>query len=94
MTLREVVPTVTLNGRAAQKGSRILKGTNAFLLLLAVILLIAGFPSFLFGVFLAISQGPDGIGGDVALGFSFGGLVSVLCSLGIRAYLRRRDGWF
>ena len=85
---------MTLEGRAAQKNSKILKGKNAFLLLLAMILLIAGFPSFLFGVFLAISQGPDGIGRDVAFGFSFGGLVSVLCSLGIRAYLRRRDAWF
>ena len=85
---------MTLDGSAAQQSSRAEKGTNTFLLLLAVILLIAGFPSFLFGVFLAISQGPGGIGGDVAFGFSFGGLVSVLCSLGIRAYLRRRDGSF
>ena len=92
--MREVVPTMTLDGRVAQKNSRVLKGTNALLLLLAVILLITGFPFFLFGAFLAISQGPDGIGRDVAFGFSFGGLVSVLCSLGIRAYLRRRDGWF
>ena len=85
---------MTLDGSAAQRSSRVEKGTNTFLLLLAVILLIAGFPSFLFGVFLAISQGPGGIGGDVAFGFSFGGLVSVLCSLGIRAYLQRRDCWF
>ena len=102
MTLREVAPTMTLDSIPAQKSSRILKGTNAFLLLLSVILLIAGFPSFLFGVFLAISQRPDGnveyispsLGGDVAFGFSLAGLVSVLCSLGIRAYLRRRDGSF
>ena len=85
---------MTLDGKAAQKSTWILKGTNTFLLLLAMILLIAGFPFFLFGLFLAVSQGPDGIGGDVAFGFSFGGLVSVLCSLSIRAYLRRRDGWF
>ena len=85
---------MTLDGRAAQQSSRVVRGTNTFLLLLAVILLIAGFPCLLFGVFLAITQGPGGIGGDVAFGFSFGGLVSVLCSLGIRAYLRRRDGWF
>ena len=74
MTLREVVPTMTLDGRAAQKSSRILKGTNAFLLLLAVILLIAGFPFFLFGVFLAISQGPDGIGGTLPWGSASVGL--------------------
>ena len=92
-TLREVVPPMTLDGKAAQ-GSRILKIADAALLLLALILLIAGFPFFLFGLFLAVSQGPDGIGGDVAFGFSFGGLVSVLCALVIRAYLRRRDGWF
>ena len=91
--MREVVPPMTLDGKAAQE-SRILKVTNAALLLLAVILLIVGFPFFLFGLFLAVSQGPDGIGGDVASGFSFGGLVSVSCALVIRAYLRRRDGWF
>ena len=91
---------MTLDSVPAQKSSRILIGTNALLLLLSVILLIAGFPSFLFGVFLAISQRPGGnveyispsLGGGVAFGFSFAGLVSVLCSLGIRAYLRRRDG--
>ncbi len=83
-----------LDGGAAQKSSRILKGTNTFFLLLAVVLLIAGFPCFLFGVFLAVSPGQNGIGGDVAFRFSFGGLVSVLCALVIRAYLRRRDGWF
>ena len=94
MTLREAVPTTTLDGGAAQKSSRILKGTNTFFLLLAVVLLIAGFPCFLFGVFLAVSPGQNGIGGDVAFRFSFGGLVSVLCALVIRAYLRRRDGWF
>ena len=84
---------MTVDGKAAQE-SRSLQLPNAALLLLAVILLIAGFPCFLFGVFLAVSQGPGGIGGGVALGFSFGGLVSVFCALGINAYLRRRDGWF
>ncbi len=84
---------MTLDGKAAQE-SRVLKLLTAGLLILALILLIAGFPSLLFGLFLAVSQGPDGIGGDVAFGFSGGGLVSVLCALAIRAYLRRRDGWF
>ena len=84
---------MTLDGTAAQE-SRSLKVPHAALLLLAVILLIAGFPSFLFGLFLAVSQGPDGIGGHVAFRLSVGGLVSVLCALAIRAYLRRRDGWF
>ena len=55
--------------------------------------LIAGFPFFLFGLFLALSQA-NGMEGDVALRFSLSGPVSVLCGLGIRAYLRRRDGWF
>lgn len=73
--------------------TRILRGTNGILLLLAMILLIVGFPFFLFGVFLALSQGPDGMG-DVAFGFGFGGCVAVMFSLGIREYLRRRDGWF
>ena len=91
--MREVIPPMTLDGEAARE-SRILKITNAALLLLAAILLIVGFPFFLFGVFLAISQGPDGIGGNVAFGFSSGGFVSVLCALVIRAYLRRRAGWF
>ena len=93
---------MTVDSVPAQKSSRILKGTNALLLLLSVILLIAGFPSFLFGVFLAISQRPGGnveyisptLGGDIAFGFSFAGLVAGLCALGIRAYLRRRDGGF
>ena len=84
---------MTVDGKAAQD-SGILKITNAALLLLAVILLIAGFPFLLFGLFLAVSQGPDGIGGDVAFGFSFSGFVSVLCALVIRVYLRRRDRWF
>ncbi len=83
---------MTLDGKAAQE-SGILKITNAALLLLAVILLIAGFPSFLFGLFLAFSQA-NGMEGNVALRFSFGGLASVLCALVIKAYLRRRDGWF
>ena len=83
---------MTLDNKAQE--SRSLKITNTALLLLAVILLIVGFPFFLFGVFLAVSQGPDGLGADVAFGFSFGGLVSVLCALAIRAYLGRRDGWF
>ena len=76
------------------QGGRILRGANGVLLLLALILLIVGFPFFLFGSFLAISQGPDGIGGDVAFGFSVGGFVAVLFALGIKEYLRRRDGWF
>ena len=84
---------MTLDGRVGQKGNRIVKATNAFLLLLAVILLVTGFPFFLFGVFLSVSQA-NGLGGDVAVRFSLGGFVSVLCALGIRAYLLRRDGWF
>ena len=72
---------------------RILRGTNAVLLLLSIILLIVGFPFFLFGVFLALSQGPDGMG-DLALGFGFGGCVAVMFSLGIRGYLRRQNRWF
>ena len=84
---------MTLDNKATQDSS-ILKVSSASFLLVAVILLIAGFPSFLFGVFLAVSPTQNGMGGDVAFRFGFGGLVSVLCALGIRAYLRRRDGWF
>ena len=69
-------------------------GTNTALLLLAVILLIVGFPLFLFGWFLAVSQGPDGLGGDVPFRFTAGGLVAVLFALEIKQYLRRRDAWF
>ena len=84
---------MTFDVKTAQE-SRSMKVLHAALLLLAMILLISGFPSFLFGLFLAVSQGPGGIGGDVAFGFSSGGLVSVSCALVIRAYLRRRGGWF
>ena len=85
---------MTLDDPVPRESGTIRNGMNTGLLVFALTLLIAGFPSLLFGVFLAISQGPDGIGGDVAFGFSFGGLISVLCSFGIRAYLRKRDGWF
>jgi hypothetical protein len=68
--------------------------TNGLLRVLAVFLLIAGFPSFLFGLFLAMSQGPDGIGSDVAFRFSVYGLFAVLCALGIKRFVRGRDGWF
>ena len=85
---------MTLDGKVVQESGRVQRGTNAFLLLLALILLIAGSPFFVFGVFLALGPGQNGIGMDVAFRFSVGGLVSVLCALGIRAYLRRRDSWF
>ena len=70
-----------------------MKITNSALLLLAVILLIVGFPFVVFGLFLAVSHA-NGLEGDVALRFGFAGLVSVSCALGIKAYLRKRDGWF
>lgn len=84
---------MTWDVKAAQE-SRSLTVPHAVLLLLVVILLITGFPFLLFGLFLAVSQGPDGIGGNVAFGFSSVGLLSVLCALVIRAFLRRRGGWF
>lgn len=68
--------------------------SNNALLLLTTTLLVAGFPSFLFGAFLAVSQGPDGLGTDVAAGFGWGGLAAVFLALGFRQYLKRRDGWF
>ncbi len=64
----------------------------ALLLVLALMLLISGFPLFWFGLFLAATQGPDGIGG--AFGFTAGGAAAVVCALGIKAYLQRRDAWF
>ena len=79
--------------RGPHQRSRILKGTNALLLGVVLLLLIVGFPFLLFGSFLALIEG----GRDVISGgryFAFGGLVAVLCALGIREYLRRRDGWF
>ena len=85
---------MTSDGKVAQESGRVLKGTHTFLLLLALILLIAGSPFFVFGVFLALGPGQNGIGMDVAFRFSVGGLVSVLSALGIRAYLLRRDSWF
>ena len=89
---QEVVPPMTLDGHAAQN-SRMLRITNAALLLVAVIFLIVGFPFFLFGLFLAVSDA-NGLDGDFALRFSIGGLMLVLCALLLKAYLRRRDGWF
>ena len=70
-----------------------MKITNTALLLLAVILLIVGFPFVVFGLFLAVSQA-NGLEANVASRFGFGGLVSVSCALVLKAYLRRRDGWF
>ena len=71
---------------------RYLTMANALLLVLTLILLIAGFPILLFGTFLVLIEQPDAVPGGGY--FAFGGLVSVLCALGIREYLRRRDGWF
>ena len=88
----EIVPLMTLHDKPTPEG-RLVKMTNTTLLLLAVILLIVGFPSFLFGVFLAASQA-NGIEGDVPFRFGVGGLVSVLSALAIKALLQRRNGWF
>ena len=78
--------------RRGSHQSTVLKGTNAVLLVLTLILLIAGFPFLLFGSFLAFIAAQDVIPGGSY--FAFGGLVAVLCALGVREYLRRRDGWF
>ena len=83
---------MTPRGETARQ-DRALRGLHAPLLVLALILLIAGFPFFLFGLFLATSP-QNGLAGDVALGLSVGGLVAVLCAVGIREHLQRRDGWF
>ena len=78
--------------RRGSHQSTVLKGTNAVLLVLTLILLIAGFPFLLFGSFLAFIEAQDVIPGGSY--FAFGGLVAVLCALGVREHLRRRDGWF
>jgi len=83
---------MTLDGTGPPESSMIRKVTDTFLLILALTLLIAGFPSALFGLFLTVSE-QNGMEGDVAFWFSVGGFLSVLCALGVRAYLRRRDGW-
>ena len=83
---------MTLDSTGAPESNMIRKVTYTFLRILALTLLIAGFPSALFGLFLTISE-QDGMDGEVAFWFSFGGFLSVLCALGVRAYLRRRDGW-
>ncbi len=77
---------------AAHEPSAALKGTNTLLLVVALILLIAGFPFLLFGTFITFIEQHDAIPGGRY--FAFGGLVAVLCALGIKEYLRRRDGWF
>jgi len=74
------------------QSNRVRTAMDTFLLVLALTLLIAGFPSALFGVFLTISE-QDGIEGGAAFWFSFGGLLSVLFAFGVRAFLRKRDGW-
>ncbi len=76
----------------AHEQSAALKGTNTLLLVLALILLIAGFPFLLFGTFITLIEQHDAIPGGRY--FAFGGLVAVLSALGIKEYLRRRDGWF
>jgi hypothetical protein len=79
--------------RGLYQQSTILRGTNAFLLRVALVLLIVGFPFLLFGSFLLLIEGgEDAISGGRY--FAFGGLVGVLCALGIREHLRRREGWF
>jgi len=79
--------------RGLHQQRTILKGTNTLLLGVALILLIAGFPFLVFGTFLALIEGgEDAISGGRY--FAVGGLAAVLCALGIKEYLRRRDGWF
>ena len=74
---------MTLDGKAAQE-SRSPKVLHGALLLLALILLVAGFPFFVFGLFLAVSQA-NGLEGDLVLRFCFGGGLSVGCAMGISA---------
>ena len=84
---------MTVNSGRARAG-KTPRETKGLLRALALFLLIAGFPSLLFGLFLAVSQGPDGIGPDVAFRFSVYGLLAVLCALTIKRFVRGRDGWF
>ena len=51
------------------QSNRVRTAMDTFLLVLALTLLIAGFPSALFGVFLTISE-QDGIEGGAAFWFS------------------------
>lgn len=67
-------------------------GTHALLLVLALILLVAGFPFFVFGSFLAAIGEQAAIDGGRY--FAVGGLVAMACAWGLKGYLRRRDGWF
>lgn len=78
--------------RGSRRQSVAAKGLNGFLLVLALILLIAGFPFLLFGTFLTLIEQHEAIPGGSH--FVFGGLVAVVCALGVKEYLRRRDGWF
>ena len=72
--------------------STVRTGSKTLLLVLALILLIAGFPFLLFGSFITLIEEQEAIPGGSY--FAFGGLVAVLCALGIKGYLRRRGGWF
>ena len=69
-----------------------MKPVDAVLTVAMVCLLVVGFPSVLFGVFLSVTQDADGIGGGYR--FSLAGLLAVVVALGARELLRRRDAWF
>ena len=69
-----------------------LKTANTLLLVLVVILLVAGFPFLLFGSFITLIEQQTAIPGGSY--FAVGGLVAVVCALGIRRYLQKRQAWF
>jgi hypothetical protein len=81
--------SVVSNHQALDPERTALKSANALLLVLALILLIAGFPFLLFGAFLALIETQDVIPGGGY--FAVGGLAALLCGLGIKQHLKRRD---
>lgn len=65
---------------------------KAVLLVVALVLLVAGFPFLVFGSFLAAIDAEGAIDGGGY--FAVGGLIAILGAVGIRAYLRRLGEWF
>ncbi len=65
---------------------------SVLLLVLALILLVVGFPFFVFGAFLIAMDAGGAIDGGSY--FAVGGLAAMVFALAIRGHLQREHAWF